>query len=298
MSEQGQPPEEQLPDENIQTGETPKPLVNEKETLNTTTEIENMEVHKHPHHVTHTKKWFEYILEFTMLFLAVFLGFVAENIRESRVEKHHEHQYIKELIQDLTTDTTLLNKQIKRNLIKQSMCDSLLIMRNADLVNSENIKKVYTYFGKGLGYYIFTPSDATITQLKNGGALRLIKKSVSDSIISYDYYNKEIVRHNELYLKTYNDYWNEAYNILDVSVFRDSSYRQQPDFGLLGIENEILWKNKNLPTISTDKKDQQRFFGHLFRLLGINDFSRYYMINQKHRAERLIGFLNKEYPNE
>lgn len=39
-----------------------------------------------PHHVTHKKKWVEYLLEFFMLFLAVFLGFVAENIREHTVE--------------------------------------------------------------------------------------------------------------------------------------------------------------------------------------------------------------------
>jgi len=38
-------------------------------------ETENMEVHKHPHHVMHKKKWGEYVLEFLMLFLAVFLGF-------------------------------------------------------------------------------------------------------------------------------------------------------------------------------------------------------------------------------
>jgi hypothetical protein len=41
-----------------------------------------MEVHKHPHHVAHKKKWSEYLLEFFMLFLAVFLGFIAENVRE------------------------------------------------------------------------------------------------------------------------------------------------------------------------------------------------------------------------
>jgi len=46
-----------------------------------------MEVHKHPHHVTHKKKWTEYLLEFFMLFLAVFLGFVADNIRENSVER-------------------------------------------------------------------------------------------------------------------------------------------------------------------------------------------------------------------
>src|SRR6478736_3470442 len=43
---------------------------------------DTMEVHKHPHHVTHKKKWGEYFLEFLMLFLAVFLGFITENIRE------------------------------------------------------------------------------------------------------------------------------------------------------------------------------------------------------------------------
>src|SRR5436309_1167001 len=53
-----------------------------------------MEVHKHPHHVTHKKKWGEYFLEFILLFLAVFLGFVAENIREDAVEKHKEKQYM------------------------------------------------------------------------------------------------------------------------------------------------------------------------------------------------------------
>lgn len=45
-------------------------------------QTQNMEVHKHPHHVTHKKKWGEYFLEFLMLFLAVFLGFLAENFRE------------------------------------------------------------------------------------------------------------------------------------------------------------------------------------------------------------------------
>ena len=40
-----------------------------------------MEVH-HPHHVTHKKKWSEYLLESFMLFLAVFLGFIAPKISE------------------------------------------------------------------------------------------------------------------------------------------------------------------------------------------------------------------------
>jgi hypothetical protein len=58
-----------------------------------------MEVHKHPHHVTHKKKWGEYLLEFFMLFLAVFLGFVAENFEKEQligIEKRNtlNHRYI------------------------------------------------------------------------------------------------------------------------------------------------------------------------------------------------------------
>ncbi len=41
-------------------------------------QTETMEVHKHPHHVTHKKKWGEYLLEFFMLFLAVrFFGRIS-----------------------------------------------------------------------------------------------------------------------------------------------------------------------------------------------------------------------------
>src|SRR5438045_883094 len=56
----------------------------------TGTQPENMEVHKHPHHVTHKKRWGEYFLEFLMIFLAVFLGFVAENIREKSSNREIE----------------------------------------------------------------------------------------------------------------------------------------------------------------------------------------------------------------
>src|ERR1019366_5594949 len=70
---------------------------------------ENMEVQKHPHRVTHKKKWGEYLLEFFMLFLAVLLGFIAENIRENPIEHERAKEYANLLIEDLSTDTTQLN---------------------------------------------------------------------------------------------------------------------------------------------------------------------------------------------
>src|SRR6476659_1817814 len=75
------------------------------ETIKPNQETENMEVHKHPHHVTHKKKWGEYLLEFFMLFLAVFLGFVAENIRETNVEHTHEKEYAQQLYTEFYADS-------------------------------------------------------------------------------------------------------------------------------------------------------------------------------------------------
>src|SRR3984893_7636178 len=89
-------------------------------------QTETMEVHKHPHHVTHKKKWTEYLLEFFMLFLAVFLGFVAENVREHRVEKEREKQYIESLIADLKTDQIVLSENIKSVKSGILMMDSLI----------------------------------------------------------------------------------------------------------------------------------------------------------------------------
>ena len=99
------PLSENLSDQNNPTIDT--------DTINTNPEIENMEVHKHPHHVTHKKKWGEYLLEFLMLFLAVFLGFVAENIRETSVEHDREKEYMITMLEDLKADIPLLDSTVK-----------------------------------------------------------------------------------------------------------------------------------------------------------------------------------------
>src|ERR1044072_6309926 len=74
---------------------------------------ENMEVHKHPHHITHKKKWREYLLEVLMLFLAVFLGFIAENQREHFVEHQREKKFAGRLLSDLRQDSLFFESRIQ-----------------------------------------------------------------------------------------------------------------------------------------------------------------------------------------
>jgi hypothetical protein len=71
-----------------------------------------MEVH-HPHHLTHKKKWSEYILEFVMLFAAVTLGFFAENVREHQIIEHKTKQNLQSVMLDLKKDSILIQARIQ-----------------------------------------------------------------------------------------------------------------------------------------------------------------------------------------
>src|SRR6478609_7646799 len=134
---------------------------NDTETINQNLETENMEVHKHPHHVTHKKKWGEYLLEFLMLFLAVFLGFVAENIRENSVEHEHAKEYANLLIEDLSTDTVQLNTAARVMNLIITAGDSLgnLLSKDANLTRGG---KLYLYEYLSSRRWNFISRDATI----------------------------------------------------------------------------------------------------------------------------------------
>ena len=154
-----------------------------------------MEVHKHPHHLMHKKKWTEYLLEFFMIFFAVFLGFLAENSREHILESNREKEYIKSFYEDLTADENDL--QLNINFLRNQMqeADSLQkLMWNMDIKKPANHIYMYlrgiTRSSAGLVY----PNDRTIVQLRNAGGMRLIRnKSVSDSMVGY-YRTAEIIQ--------------------------------------------------------------------------------------------------------
>ena len=143
-----------------------------------------MEVHAHSH--TERKKWTHYFWEFLMLFLAVFCGFLAEYQLEHIIERDREKQFIATLVEDLKSDTAQLTETILYKRSREKMCDSLIIYL---------AKTDYKKYGNDIYYYArnltrpqyFFPNDRTLQQLKNSGALRLIRKlSVSDSIMFYD----------------------------------------------------------------------------------------------------------------
>jgi hypothetical protein len=138
---------------------------------------ENMEIHKHPHHVTHKKKWPEYVLEFLMLFLAVFLGFVAENIRESNVDHERETQYVQELYDEVYADSIAFDKKLNARLDKEKDCDYLYsYIRDSSLTDlPKKFYPAYTVVFYLINSYTFEPKDGVLSQLKSTGSLRYFK---------------------------------------------------------------------------------------------------------------------------
>jgi len=141
-----------------------------------------MEVHAHTH--TERKKWTHYLWEFLMLFLAVTLGFFVENQREHLIEHKREKQFIVTMMEDLKSDTSQLAHNILYRKTREKMCDSLIIYLS-DYKNKGN--EIYFYARNLSRPQYFLPNDRTLQQLKNSGALRLIRNlSASDSIMAYD----------------------------------------------------------------------------------------------------------------
>ena len=172
------PQSKSIADEIVSTNETDSGASNQ--------ETENMEVHKHPHHVTHKKKWGEYLLEFIMLFLAVFLGFLAENLRERIVEHKIEKEYIQSLIEDLKSDTLQSNEILIFLDGRIAGVDSVITALSSPGI-IENSNNAYRLWSRNIGFPDFISNDRTIQQLKNSGGLRLIRnKTVSDRIMKYD----------------------------------------------------------------------------------------------------------------
>lgn len=149
------------------------------------TSTQNMEVHHHAHHGGN-KNWKSYIWEFLMLFFAVFCGFLAEWRLEQMIEHHREEVYVESIIEDINADVAQTNKLIKELEGRIGRTDSLLTALSSEeiLNNSNNAYKLWLATN---GFPDFVQNDRTIQQLKNSGALRLIRKrSASNAIMEYD----------------------------------------------------------------------------------------------------------------
>ena len=276
--------EEQPTDNNSQPKENEN--VSEPSTINDQPTT-NMEVHKHPHHVMHKKKWGEYLLEFFMLFLAVFLGFLAENFREHSVEQTREKEYMESLVQDLKRDTTNLSFVIRSYQFQTSMQDSLL--RSIDALKTGYDKNFMHYLKSVQSFPDFIYSDATIQQLKSSGGFRLIRnKKVIDSINGYTADVSKTIINTDVVGRLLDQIDNERMGLINYSATTNAINS--------GMSEDAMQKNKIKMLLLDDKITLNKFYNKVQDFQRTqNIISRFNFIPLRRRGGALIALIKKEY---
>ena len=290
-------------EENIEqsTNDSPQPTENNDTVFEPTTineqprptgssgraSTENMEVHKHPHHITHKKKWTEYLLEFFMLFFAVFLGFIAENIREHIVENDREKQFIQSLVNDITADTARIRIIINERNKREQKLDSLSFLLNNDS-SATNTNRIYFYSttaSRTLSFR-FVPNDGTMQQLKNSGALRLIRNHiVADSIAKYDVTVRNILKQSELEENIIADYRLASAQIFDALVFDR----------MVDANNNVRMLTENPALLPYQKSDLYSWNYKMYGMKALNKANRRDARLLLQQAVNLLNTLKKGY---
>jgi hypothetical protein len=246
-----------------------------------------MEVHHHAH--TARKKWTHYFWEFLMLFLAVFCGFLAEYQLEHKIEKDREKQYMKSMVRDLVADTASFNEDLPFKLERIAAIDSLFDFFLAHKDEKTIPAYVHNLLRRSTWDRNYNRNKSTISQLKNSGGMRLVRKQkVADAIMHYDFeweradknydqaqgLNGELM--NEYIRKTLNDY-----NLLSYYKTNSTGGARLPE-GLaiiIKINTTYLVEMLNhLHKVKTSTKNQVDFY------MGINKM-----------AEALITLIKNEY---
>ncbi|MEO7393991.1 MAG: hypothetical protein ABIU11_03565 [Chitinophagaceae bacterium] len=238
-------------------------------------ETENMEVHHHAHHEG-KKNWKSYFWEFLMLFLAVFCGFLAEYQLEHVIENGREKQFIYSLAGDVKKDITQGDSLQIKNQISVKLCDSLLtLLSSKEIIANSNF--AYSLWRSVNGFIDFVPNDGTIQQLKNSGALRLIrKKDVVDKLMEYNKVT-ELIKIHQLAMNSF--------------LFQDT--KKSELFDIPNLDNNS--ERNNIPLLSTDKKTLSGGYSYIKDWKGLLLALNNYVEIAKTKGNDLLQSINKEY---
>src|SRR5687767_8811104 len=248
-----------------------------------------MEVHQHTH--TPRKKWTHYFWEFFMLFLAVTLGFFVENQREHYIEGQREKKYMRNLLHDLTLDTANYNLSIALRFQRERQARQLITMFYSP-DRDKHLPELY-YFARQMPRMntVFYSTDATMNQLKNSGALRLIKKTeIADSIVAYNAAMEAYAENRRTEIESRIAFRNAVGNVFDASVLLTMIDSAGED-----IDRTVVSPTLVKPLIT----ENQQTINHLCTLVHFlysqSIISRKSLLKYKEQACRLIELLKKEY---
>jgi hypothetical protein len=233
----------------------------------------------HSPHVNEKKSWKTYLFEFFMLFLAVFCGFLAEYQLEHLIERDREKDFIISIVKEMKLDMEEI-----RDVQKDSFRYQQLFVLGHKILDGdrseENIKQIYKLYFQYAGYgsYVLF-KRSTISQLKNAGNMRLIKKDdIVNKIIGLD----GSISHSFNVLEACNKY---AYDNLRLGArIFNSKYKY------------LTNPNQSIKFITNDEKLLIEFANNIFgQAAFLKSYHNNCLTNHELYSRRLIDYFIKEY---
>ena len=223
-----------------------------------------------------------------MLFLAVFCGFLAEYQLEHKIEKDREKQFIISMVKELEADSLQVH-QVMTDSVRKYMFDTLLRKLYSSTINEADTRYIYILKKKYLHlFWAMKFSNNTLSQLKNGGNMRLIRnRNVVDSLNMLDNYIASIEMGRMYYENKREATMAVSAKIFNDGYFRKNSVYQNPEYVLINPETvAFMTKDRNLILE----------FANLLSL-QITQFIWYHISlnNYEKLVSRLIPYLKKEY---
>ncbi len=249
-----------------------------------------MEVH-HPHHITHKKKWKEYIIEGIMLFVAVSLGFFAENLREVQIEKHREISYLKNVHEDLQIDFKTVDTVIRSNEIRLAVLDTLFAKFNSRTIGSQDM---YYYIRNLALRATFEGSHIGFDQIKSAGGLRMVKvKDISSGIQEYEKSLSAVEKLEELRERTLEQARFKIAKVMDASTLYEMSVHQLPG-GVMRFQ-----RPENSPAIPSVAKEELNELLNLISIgLNTNRYLNVSLTRLKKTGKKLDEAIIHEYGHD
>jgi hypothetical protein len=221
-----------------------------------------------------------------MLFFAVFCGFLAEYQLEHKIEKERGRQYIRSFFEDLKTDTAQLGVRMETDSVKLANLHSVHACFDTVQAGGNANPCLGMIIRSSFSYVAFVSNDRTVQQLKNAGGMRLLKKEIADSVISYDirirlYQDFE----STLLLERQTAVRNKMINLISFNGLRLSRTQQEVDID-----------NGDAPYLLTsDPQQVNQLFNEIYMYM-ITFRRRIAMLGElRNRATMMLTFLQDKY---
>jgi hypothetical protein len=248
-----------------------------------------MEVHQHTHPSTSSgnrKKWFHYLWEFLMLFLAVFCGFLAEYQLEHKVEKDKAKQYVVSFYEDLKTDTAEFGHLITIDKNKLVVLSGARSCYNTVIKNPAASSYLEPIVRNSLGFINLVYTDRTLQQLKNAGGMRMLNQQDADSIYVYDNGLRSYLAFETSYLQerqtTLRNLYTKLLNYPDMTAMRFN-------------EDSLLPANSGPLLFYAEKKELNELFNQISEYTRGISVRMSLMNDLRSSANRIIIYFKTKY---